>query len=108
MNYYVNFFGGIGSNGFYIKWIFGTQDNWKIKILGTVLAWSYQLNSTANLAHLPRNRAKWAELALLFSWYLQNGPQDFDFSTAIGAKPSFYMKFIATYAPKKVYIISHS
>ena len=21
--------GGIGSNGFYIKWIFGTQDNWK-------------------------------------------------------------------------------
>ena len=30
--------------------------------------WSYQLNSTANLAHLPRNRAKWAELAVLFSW----------------------------------------
>jgi hypothetical protein len=41
--------------------------------------WSYQLNSTANLAHLPRNRAEWAELAVLFSWYLQNGPQDFGF-----------------------------
>ena len=26
MNYYVNFLGGIGSNGFHIKWIFGTQD----------------------------------------------------------------------------------
>ena len=30
--------------------------------------WSYQLNSTANLARLPRNRAEWAELAVLFSW----------------------------------------
>ena len=29
MNYYVNFLGGIGSNGFHIKWIFSTQDNWK-------------------------------------------------------------------------------
>ena len=29
MNYYVNFLGGIGSNRLYIKWIFGTQDNWK-------------------------------------------------------------------------------
>ena len=27
MNYYVNFLGGIGSNRFHIKWIFGTQDN---------------------------------------------------------------------------------
>ena len=27
MNYYVNFLGGIGSNGFHIKLIFGTQDN---------------------------------------------------------------------------------
>ena len=29
MNYYVNFLGGIGSNGFHIKLIFGTQGNWK-------------------------------------------------------------------------------
>ena len=27
MNYYVNFLGDIGSNGFHIKLIFGTQDN---------------------------------------------------------------------------------
>ena len=27
MHYYVNFVEGIGSNGFHIKLIFGTQDN---------------------------------------------------------------------------------
>ena len=41
--------------------------------------WSYQLNSSANPAHLPQKRAKWAELAVLFSWQLQNGTQGFDF-----------------------------
>ena len=30
--------------------------------------WSYQLNSTANLAHLPQNWAKLAKLAVLFIW----------------------------------------
>ena len=29
MNSYVNFLDGIGSNEFHIKWIFGTQGNWK-------------------------------------------------------------------------------
>ena len=38
----------------------------KIKILGAIL--SYQLNSKANLAHLPQNQAKLAKLAVLFSW----------------------------------------
>ena len=28
----------------------------------------YQLDSSANPAHLPQKRAKWAELAVLFSW----------------------------------------
>ena len=28
MNYYVNFLGGIDSNGFHIRFILGTQDNW--------------------------------------------------------------------------------
>ena len=45
--------------------------------------WSYQLNSTANPAHLPR---KWAKLAVLFSWQLQNGPQDFDFFNCHGRR----------------------
>ena len=35
------------------------------------LFWSYQLNNTANLAYSPRKWAKWAELAVLFSWQLQ-------------------------------------
>ena len=36
----------------------------KIKILEAVL----ELNSTANLAHLPRDRSKLAEFVVLFSW----------------------------------------
>jgi hypothetical protein len=55
--------------------------------------WSYHLNSNANLAHLPRNRAKWVELAVLFS--SKTAPWILFFSTAMGAKPSFCMKFIA-------------
>ena len=41
--------------------------------------WSYQLNSTANPAHLPQNWAKLAKSAVLFGWQLQNSSQDFDF-----------------------------
>jgi hypothetical protein len=38
----------------------------KIEILAAL--WSYQLNSIANLAHLPQDWAKWAQLAVLFRW----------------------------------------
>ena len=38
----------------------------KIKILGSF--WSYQLNSTANPAHLAHFHCELAELAVLFSW----------------------------------------
>jgi hypothetical protein len=38
----------------------------KINILGAF--WSYQLNSTTNLAHLAHFLGKWAGLAVLFSW----------------------------------------
>ena len=64
----------------------------KIKILGAV--WNYQLNSTANSAHLPRNWAKWAALAVL-AGSSKTDPRIWIFLTAMGAKPSFYMKFIA-------------
>ena len=37
MKYNVNFLGGIGSNGFHIKWMLGTQTIEKIKILGAIL-----------------------------------------------------------------------
>ena len=48
---------------------------------------SYQVNSTANsthLAHLAHFRSKWARLAVLPSWHLQNSPQDFDFFNCHG------------------------
>ena len=51
-----------------------------MKNLGAVL--SYQLNSTANSAHLPQNWAKLAKSAV------PHGPQDFDFSIAMGADSS--------------------
>ena len=40
---------------------------------------SYQLNRTAYSAHFAQFLGIWAKLAVLFSWYLQSGPQDFDF-----------------------------
>ena len=48
--------------------------------------WSYQLNSTANPAHLPQNWAKLAKSAVLFSWQLQKGSQDFDFFNCHGCR----------------------
>ena len=48
----------------------------KIKIQGPFL--SYKLNSSANPVLLPKTWAKCAELAVLFTWELKNGPQDFD------------------------------
>ena len=89
MNYYVNFLGRLGSNGFQLK-KFKKSKSW-----GPF--WSYRLNSTANSAHL---RVKWAELALLSSWSLQNGPQDFDFfNCTMVADYSFDMKNIDVWAP---------
>ena len=56
----------------------------EIKILGAVL--SYQLNSTATSAYSLQKWAKWAELAVLFSWQLQNGPHIFDFFNCHGCR----------------------
>ena len=47
---------------------------WQLKKLKSCPFWSYQLNRTANSAFSPRNWAKRAELAVLFSWQLQNSP----------------------------------
>jgi hypothetical protein len=56
----------------------------KLKFWGPF--WSYQLNSTANSAYSPQKWAKLAELAVLFSWQLQNGPHDFDFFNCLGCR----------------------
>ena len=54
-----------------------------IKILGAILELCmYYLNSTANSAYSLLKWAKWAELAVLFSWQLQKSTHDFDFSIA--------------------------
>ena len=60
--------------------------------------WSYQLNITADLANLAQFRGKWAEMAVLFSWWLQNGSQDFLFSIVLGAEYFSYVKSIETHA----------
>jgi hypothetical protein len=62
-----------------------THPTKKIKILGAILE-LHQLDSTANSAHLPPKWAKLAKLAVLFSWYLQNGPQDFNFFNHPGCR----------------------
>ena len=69
--------------GAQLQWISAKMKVWHLWQLKNSKSWgpisSYQLISTANSAHLPQVVAKWAELAVLFSWQLQNGPQDFDF-----------------------------
>ena len=67
-------------NGNKLKWIIG---NWKNQNFWGHL--SYQLNSTVNSAYLLRKWAKWAELAVLFSWQLQNF-DDFDFFNCHGCR----------------------
>ena len=85
MNYYIQKIGELRS-----QWNSAQMNNrhpWQLKkiyILGAF--WSYQLNSTANSAHLPPKLAKWAEFAVLFSWQLQIGPHDFDFFNCHGCR----------------------
>ena len=68
-----------------LKWIIGTHGNWK----------------TANTAYSPRKWAKWAKLVVLFSWQLQNGPQDFDFFLIVmGANYSFELIYIVHWVPQ--------
>ena len=73
-------------NGNKLKWIIGTHGNWKSQNSGGRFGATYQLNSTANSAYSLQKWAKWAELAVLFSWQLQNGPHDFDFFNCYGCQ----------------------
>ena len=72
---------------------------------------SYQLNSTANPAHLPQNRPNFEVNGLDWQCCLagssQRAPRILIFSTAMGYGYSFYVKFNATRAPTFFgYIIS--
>ena len=66
--------------------------------------WSYQLNSTANPAHLPQNWAKFEVNGLDWQCCLAGSstraPRIFIFSIVLGAEYSFYATSIATYVPK--------
>ena len=67
-------------------------DQWQLKKSKSCKPfWSYQLDSTANSAHLPE---KWAKLAVLFRCKLQNGSQDFNLLDCHGLEYSFYVKSI--------------
>ena len=50
--------GGLGLNGIKLKCIIGTHGNWK-KSQSWGPFWSYQLESTANPAHLPKIGPNW-------------------------------------------------
>ena len=58
--------------------------------------WSYLVNSTANPTHFMQKLVKGAELFGSAVWQLQKGLQDFNVSIAMGAKPSFQLRFIVT------------
>ena len=77
----------------------------KIKILGAVL----ELPAKQHCQFGPFTK-KWGKMG--WQYCLRGGfktaPSILFFSTDMGAKPSFYMKSIATYAPPKVDIIIHS
>jgi hypothetical protein len=59
--------------------------------------WSYQLNSTADLANFEVNGLDWQ---CCLAGTSKRAPRILIFSIAMDAKNSFYVKFIATYAPK--------
>ena len=57
--------------------------------------WSYQLNSTANPAHLPQN---WPNWPCYLADSLKTAPRILIFSIAMGAEYLFYMKSIENHA----------
>ena len=63
---------------------------------------SYLQNSTANPAHLPQKWAKWAELAVQFSWQVQNGTKDFNFFNCHG-RQTFILAEIHCYLSPHIF-----
>ena len=62
--------------------------------------WSYQLDSTANPAHLlPENGPNRLNWQCFLAGSSKTAPRILIFSIAMGADYSFYVKSIATYAP---------
>ena len=62
-----------------------------MKILGAVL-------ELQNKQHCQSSPFTWAGLAVVFFWQLQSGSRDFDFSIAMAANYTVYVKTIETHA----------
>ena len=81
-----------------LKWIIGTHGNWKNKnprgSFGATCQTALPIQSIWPIFAV--NRLNW-QCCLAGS--SKTAPRILIFSTAIGAKPSFYMKFIVIYAP---------
>ena len=67
--------------------------------------WSYQLKSTVNLANLEVNGLDWQ---CLLAGTSKTAPRILIFSIAMDADNSFYVKFIATFAPTLIGIVLES
>ena len=68
---------------------------------------SYQLNSTADLANFANFEVNGLDWQCCLAGSSKTAPRILIFSIAMGADNSFYVKFIATYAPTFFgYIIS--
>ena len=82
-------------NIFHLKWTIGTHGNWKkSKSWGPL--WSYQLNSTANLAHLAHSLMGWIGSAVyLIASKRPPGFQFFQFPW-VQTLYMYKLKFIAT------------
>ena len=98
MNYYANFLGRLGSNGFQLTRRFGTHGNWKNKNLGSC----FGANSKTALPIWPI----WPNFeinGLDWQYYLagssKRAPRICIFSIVLGAEYWFYLKSIAIYAP---------
>ena len=68
--------------------------------------WSYQLNTTADLANLAQFWVEWAGLEELFSWELQNGSMDFQFFICPGCR-IFILCEIHCYFCPHIFCVNH-
>ena len=69
--------------------------------------WSYQLNSIANSAHFAHFEVNGLDWLCCLASSSKMAPRILIFSIAMGAKPLFHLKSIATQAPYIVHITTY-
>ena len=70
------------------------------KLKSIISTHGYQLNSTANPVHLPQKWSYWLNWQCCLGGTSETAPRILIFSIVLGAGYSFYLKSIATYAPR--------